>query len=56
MTLPEIDTYEPKYQVVGVREVVRTAHLTPHMRRITFHGAALKGLDRYWRPGMLTRL
>ncbi len=54
--MSEIDTYEPKYQVVGVCEVVRTAYLTPHMRRITFHGAALKDLDRYWRPEMLTRL
>jgi NADPH-dependent ferric siderophore reductase len=54
--MSEIDTYEPKYQVAGVCEVVRTAHLTPHMRRITFHGAALEGLDRYWRPEMLARL
>lgn len=54
--MSEIDTYEPKYHVAGVCEVVRTAQLTPRMRRITFHGKALNGLERYWRPEMLARL
>ncbi len=54
--MSEIDTYEPKYHVAGVCEVVRAVNVTPRMRRITFHGAALNGLDRYWRPDMLARL
>ena len=53
-----IDTlgYEPKIHVAGVCEVVRVRVITPHMRRITLHGKALKGLESYWRPEMLIRL
>jgi NADPH-dependent ferric siderophore reductase len=48
--------YEPKTHVAGVCEVVRTEMITPRMRRITLHGTALTGLERYWRPEMLIRL
>jgi NADPH-dependent ferric siderophore reductase len=48
--------YEPKTHMAGVCEVVCTVMITPHMRRITLHGSALTGLERYWRPEMLIRL
>ena len=48
--------YEPKYHVAGVCEVSRIEQLTPHVRRITLHGAALEGLKGQWRPEMLIRL
>jgi len=48
--------YEPKTHVAGVCEVVRTEMITPHLRRITLYGAALTGLERYWRPELLIRL
>ena len=51
-----LDTCVPKYHVAGVCEVVRVELLTPHIQRITFHGTALNGLERYWRPDMLVRL
>src|SRR5271155_969015 len=54
--MSELETYEAKIHVAGVCEVVRTAPLTPRMRRITFRGSALKGLERHWRPEMLIRL
>jgi NADPH-dependent ferric siderophore reductase len=47
--------YDPKTHVAGVCEVVRTEMITPRIRRITLHGVALTGLERYWRPEMLIR-
>jgi NADPH-dependent ferric siderophore reductase len=45
-----------KTHVAGVVEVARATQLTALMRRITFTGEALRGLDQHWRPEMLVRL
>jgi len=42
--------------VTGVCEVVRTAFVTPLMRRITFNGPGLKGFAGNWRAEMMVRL
>ena len=54
--MTETFEYSPKTHVAGVCEVVRAEMITPRMRRITLHGTALTGLERYWRPEMLIRL
>lgn len=50
------ENYEAKIHIAGVCSVVRTETITPHMRRITLHGNALQGLERFARPEMLIRL
>jgi NADPH-dependent ferric siderophore reductase len=52
----EMEEYEAKIHVAGICAVLKTVALTAHMRRITLHGPALKGLERFWRPEMLIRL
>lgn len=54
--MSDLDGYEAKTHVAGVIELVRGEMITPHMRRITLRGEALKGLERYWRAEMLIRL
>ncbi|MGA2522724.1 MAG: siderophore-interacting protein [Candidatus Bathyarchaeia archaeon] len=49
-------SYEPKYHIAGVCQVVCVKQLTPRVKRITFHGAVLEGLKGNWRPEMLIRL
>jgi NADPH-dependent ferric siderophore reductase len=54
--LAEIVDYEATTHVAGVVAMVRAKQITPHMRRITLHGEALRGLEQHWRPEMLIRL
>jgi len=54
--MSELEEYEAKIHVAGICEVVKVTALTPHMKRIAFHGSALRGLERHWRPEMLIRL
>src|SRR5690554_3149818 len=54
--MSEFDDYEATIHVAGVCAARRIEMLTPKMKRITFHGEALRGLERHWRPEMLVRL